>query len=97
MTIHPKTDEQPLVTNYEQLRSRVLSGSIWGVRGGLAVLLQKGMASWIKVWSSCQQALTVLKASRCTTAEQKLPEEQYDKLVNLFTNMALNRLQEIHV
>lgn len=90
----PETDKQSLVTYYEHLRSLVLSGGIREVRDGLAVMLQKGMAAWMTVCSSCRQALT---PTRSAPVEQVLPDEQYSQMVDLFANIALKRMKEVFI
>jgi hypothetical protein len=41
------------VEHYEQLRARALANQADGFRLGLAVLVDKGMAAWIKVAGAC--------------------------------------------
>jgi len=88
----PETDKQSLITTYEQLRTRVLSGRIQGMRDGLAVILQKGMAAWMEVCSSCRQAI---HKKHSVSIEEALPDEQYGAVVDLITNMALNQMKEV--
>ena len=95
MTTPPsETDKQSLTALYEQLRTRVLSGRIRGVRDGLAVMLQKGMAAWMEVCLSCRQTIT---KKHLAPIEQVLPDEQYGALIDLFANMAMNRIKEVFV
>ena len=86
-----ETDKKSLVTSYEQLRTRVLSGRIQGVRNGLAIILQKGMAAWMEVCASCRQTAT---KKRAASREDALPDEQYGAVVDLITNMALNQMEK---
>jgi hypothetical protein len=88
----PEADKQSLIARYEQLRKRVLSGRIQEMRDGLAVLLQKGMAAWMEVCLACRQTIT----KKCLTPiDDALPNEQYGALIDLFVNMALNRIEEV--
>ena len=40
------------VERYEQLRARVLAGDVAGFRLGLGVLHHRGVAGWLRAWSS---------------------------------------------
>lgn len=86
-----ETDNKSIVTSYEQLRTRVLSGRIQGVRNGLAVILQKGMAAWMEAFASCRQTVT---KKRTASWEDALPDEQYGAVVDLIANMALNQMEK---
>ena len=82
-----------MADNYEQLRSHVVVGRVSGVRHGLAILLQKGMAGWMEVCSSCQAAV-VPTAFRSSSGEDYLLDEHSSELVDLLANMALKQLME---
>ncbi len=90
----PEVGKQSLINRYEQLRTRVLSGRIQRGRDGLSVMLQKGMAAWMEVCSLYRQAIT---KKRVAAIEQVLPDEQYGALIDLFANMAMNRIKEVFV
>jgi hypothetical protein len=58
--IWPQTDEKwttdadTTVAHYEHLRRHAVSGRISGVRHGLPLMLQKGMAAWLEQLSLVQ-------------------------------------------
>ena len=84
---------EDVVDDYEQLRSHVVVGQVSGVRRGLAILLQKGMAGWMDVCSSCR-AVAVPTGLRPSSDEKRLADEHSAELVDLLANMALNQLME---
>jgi hypothetical protein len=88
-------DADTTVAHYEHLRRHAVSGRISGIRHGLAVMLQKGMAAWMEQLSLVQ-TLAERKPSDRTGAEQILPDGQCDELVDLLTNLALARLTEVN-
>jgi hypothetical protein len=82
-----------VVAHYERLRSHAVTGCISGVRQGLAVILQRGMAAWLEQCSSLR-SLAETRPSTRTGHEQRLPDEQCDELIDLLTDLALTRLKE---
>ena len=88
-----RTDAGIVADNYEQLRSHVVVGRVSGVRHGLAILLQKGMAGWMEVCSSCR-ANAVPTTFRSSSGEDYLLDEHSSELVDLLANMALKQLME---
>jgi hypothetical protein len=89
-------DEQAVVAHYEDLRSRVVAGRIRGVRHGLAILLQMGMAAWMETFSSCPPLAGPATRPGATSSETRLPDERCPALVDIFANLALNRFMEVH-
>jgi hypothetical protein len=83
------------VDKYEKLRAKVLSGRIHTARDGLVVILQKGLAAWLEVCGSCRETTSTTKQS--ASIEQMLPDEEHGALIGLFTNMALNQIQEVMI
>jgi hypothetical protein len=82
-----------VVADYERLRSHAVAGCISGVRQGLAVMVQRGMAAWLEQrWQF--GSLPEAKSSTRLGDEQRLPGEQCDELIDLLTNLALTRLKE---
>jgi len=92
-TTRQRTDAEAMLADYERLRRHVVVGRVSGVRHGLAVLLQKGMAGWMEVCSCCRAIAerTSLPSSSCG---DRLPAEDSAELVDLLANMALNHLTE---
>ncbi len=90
-----KRDKTSLVDKYEKLRAKVLSGRIHTARDGLVVILQKGLAAWLEVCGSCRETTSTTKQS--ASIEQMLPDEEHGALIGLFTNMALNQIQEVMI
>ena len=80
--------------HYEQLRSCAAHGRTWGVRHGLAVLMQQGMAAWIEAFlRTCPVPLPARPAP--ASSQQPLAVEHLEAVVNILTNMALSRIVEI--
>jgi hypothetical protein len=90
------SEEQPVVAHYEEIRSRVVAGRIRGVRRGLAILLQMGMATWLETASSCPPLGGPVTRSGAASSETRLPDERCPALVDILANLALNRFMEVH-
>jgi len=86
--------EQIVVTYYEALRSQILAGRIRGVRRGLAILLQTGMAAWMEAVSSCPPRAAPTWPS-ATSRDTRLPDERCPALLDILTNLVLNRFMEV--
>ena len=86
-------DTDTTVAHYEHLRRHAVSGRISGIRHGLAVMLQKGMAAWMEQLASVQTLAETEPPDR-TSAEQRLPDGRCDELVDLLANLAMARLME---
>ena len=84
------------VAHYEELRSRVVAGRIRGVRHGLAILLQRGMAAWMDATSSCSAFASPATRPGATSSETRLPDERCPALVDILANLALTRFMEVH-
>jgi len=54
------------VTEYEELRSHVMTGSIAGRHCGLVVLLRQGVAAWMARRAAC--SVPVRPAPHCTSS-----------------------------
>ena len=85
-----------LVNHYEQLRSRVVGGEFSGPRHALALLLHKGMATWMRESVSCCAALEAPKPPRSTSTDPAIPDEGRAELVGLLASMT-SRLTEVYV
>ena len=96
MELSSTNDAQVVVTHYEELRSRVVSGRIRGVRRGLAILLQMGMATWMETVSSCPPLAGPVTRPGAPSSKIRLPDERCPALVDLLANLALNRYMEVH-
>ena len=66
------TATNSLVEYYEQLRRRVVSGAFPGPRHGLALLLHKGMATWMQECVSCCVALEASTPESSTGIDQAI-------------------------
>ena len=84
------------VAHYEELRSRVVAGRIRGVRHGLAILLQRGMAAWMDAASPCPVFASPATRPGATSSETRLPDERCPALVDILANLALTRFMEVH-
>jgi len=73
-----------------------VAGRTRGLRHGLAILLQMGMAAWIEACSSCLPRADPTTRSRPGSSKQRLPDERCPALVDLLANLALSRLMEVH-
>jgi hypothetical protein len=85
-----------VVQRYEELRKRVVTGRIRGVRRGLAILLHRGMSAWMEAASSYSPCATPVTRSGLTSRDTRLPDERCPALVDILTNLALNRIMEVH-
>ena len=81
-----------LVEHYEQLRSRVVAGEFSGPRHALALLLHKGMATWMQECVSCCAALDASTPASSTSTEQAIPDEGRAELVGLLASMTLTEV-----
>jgi hypothetical protein len=86
-----------MVAPYEELRGHVVQGRVRGVRHGMTVLLQGGMAAWMRACLSCPPLAASTTPSRSAGSERRMPDEQLPALVDLLANLALDRLMEFHV
>ena len=89
----PTHGEPVGVAHYEELRSRVVAGRIRGVRHGLAILLQRGMAAWM---AECARPSRPRRGPGATSSETRLPDERCPALVDILANLALTRFMEVH-
>jgi hypothetical protein len=89
-------DERPVAAHYEEIRSRVVAGRIRGVRRGLTILLQMGMATWLETASSCPPVAGPVTRPGAASSETRLPDERCPALVDILANLALNRFMEVH-
>ena len=97
MELSSTNGEQPVVAQYEELRSRVVAGRIRGVRRGLANLLQMGMATWMETVSSCPSLVgPVTRPGPTLGSETRLPDDRCPALVDILANLALNLFTEAH-
>ena len=85
-----------LVEHYEQLRSRVVAGTFSGPRHGLALVLQKGMATWMLECVRCCGALEASTPPSSMSTEQAIADEGRAELVGLLASMT-SRLAEVYV
>ena len=90
------TARNSLVKYYEQLRRRVVSGAFPGPRHGLALLLHKGMATWMQECVSCCVALEASTPESSTGIDQAIADEGRAELVGLLASMT-SRLTEVYV
>lgn len=91
------THSEPIVVaHYEELRSRVVTGRIRGVRRGLAILLHRGMSAWIEAASSCPPQADPVTRPGVTNRDTRLPDERCPVLIDILANLALNRIMEAH-
>lgn len=83
-----------MVTHYEELRSQILAGRIRAIRRGLAILLQMGMAAWMEAVSSCPPRAAPARPD-ARIRDTQLPDEQYPALLDILSNLVLNRFMEV--
>jgi hypothetical protein len=74
-------------TDYEALRRGVLEGSRGDRELGLALLMRRGMAAWIRAWSACAASPTTEGPSRASA--MALPAGLRDDVTRLLVTMAL--------
>ena len=84
-----------LVEHYEQLRSRVVAGEFSGPRHALALLLHKGMATWMQECVQCCAALEPSTSPNSTSTKQAILDEGRAELVGLLASMT-SRLTEVY-
>jgi hypothetical protein len=85
----PAGTAQALVTRYEDLRRRIVDGSGWSSRLGLAILRREGLAAWIAAWTSTPGPAAV---DTSPDAALRLPDERHAEVVRVLASMALVRL-----
>jgi hypothetical protein len=73
-----------------------VAGRTRGVRHGLAIFLQMGMAAWMEVASSCSPLAGPATRPSATSSETRLPDEGCPALVDILANLVLTRFMEIH-
>lgn len=73
-----------------------MAGRIRGVRHGLAILLQRGMAAWMDAASSCAPIAGPATRPGPTSSETRLPDERCPALVDILANLVLTRFLEVH-
>ena len=88
--------EQVVVAHYEELRGRVVTGQIRGVRRGLVILLHRGMSAWVEAASSCPPCAAPVTRPDVSRRDTRLPDERCPALVDILANLALNRITEVH-
>jgi len=91
----PSVSNGEQVSHYEELRSRVVAGGIRGVRHGLVILMQMGMAAWMEAILSCPPVAGPTRHTSATSRQTRLPDERCPALVDLLANLALTRFTEI--
>ena len=82
--------------HYEQLRGCAIAGRTWGVRHGLAVLLQQGMAAWMELCSLPRPPSAPARAS-VAGVEPISCAERFNAVVDILTHMTLSHLMETPV
>lgn len=80
---------ETLVARYEELRRRIVDGSGWSSRLGLAVLLREGLAAWITAWATAPGPAVVAPP---LDAACRLADDRHAELVHVLAGMALQRL-----
>lgn len=73
-----------------------MAGRIRGVRRGLTILLQTGMATWMETASSCPPLAAPVRRRGTTSSETRLPDERCPALIDILATLALNRIMEVH-
>jgi hypothetical protein len=74
--------------DYEALRRAVLEGTRGDRDLGLALLVRRGMAAWIRAWSLCA-APSVRRDAHALTATLPLPAGVRGDVTRLLVTMAL--------
>ena len=79
-----------LAERYEQLRAAALGGRADGWRLGLGVLSGKGVAAWLRAWTTCPSPAPVREPSAPTAASGPAPSgREGAELVQVLAAMAL--------
>lgn len=73
-----------------------MAGRIRGVRHGLAVVLQMGMATWLSTVSFCTPIADPVAERDPTDSGKRLPDERRSAFVDILATLALNRFTEVH-
>jgi hypothetical protein len=82
----PVRPDAALAERYEELRAAALGGRADGWRLGLGVLAGKGVATWIRAWSSCPSPAPV---SATATPGPAPPAPGGAEMVRVLAAMAL--------
>ena len=72
-----------------------MAGRIRGVRHGLAILLQRGMAAWMEAAVSCPPLAGPATRPGTKSSETRLPDEHCPALIDILANLALTRFLEV--
>jgi len=96
LTTVSNLDKDNLNTLYEELREESLRTSPDHYRRsqGLALFIQKGMATWIEAWTNCTSFYLPVKGKEANPSERNLPVDLHTEVAILLTNMALRIYQE---
>jgi hypothetical protein len=78
-----------MVTRYEDLRHQALATSFFPIDHGLALLLHRGMASWIKAWMQFKPKKEGIPRTRPPQKAIPISTESRLDLVRLLASMAL--------
>jgi hypothetical protein len=79
-----------LAERYEQLRAAALGGGADAWRLGLGVLSGKGVAAWLRAWTTCPSPAPVRAPSAPTSASRPAPSgPEGAELVRVLAAMAL--------
>ncbi len=97
MRQHSIHDKQAVGAHYEELRSGVVVGRVQGIRRGLAILVQRGMAAWMDT-VSWVPSLDAAPSPQPTVArcETRLPDAHSAAPIDILANLTLNRFLEVH-
>ena len=92
--LRPTPCHDALIARYEELRGQALGRPSVIPRGqGLALLLRRGMAAWMRAWAQCAPQLpTPPKEQRGD--ESILPFEMHREVTMILAGMVLSGRQE---
>lgn len=72
-------------------------GRVHGIRRGLAILLQRGMAAWMDAVSTVPSPVAAPSIQPTASRyETRLPDAHSAALIDILANLTLNRFLEAH-
>ena len=81
-----------MVDRYEELRGEVLGQSAGGGPGlGLALLIRRGMAAWMRAWANCTPHVEPRRV-RDPPANRMFPVDVRSQVARVLVDMVMNTL-----
>lgn len=93
MTPQPIRDCRPFVERYEELRlEAICRGSFSSSGQGLALVLRKGLTSWMEAWSRSVSPTNMILQRQTSTGDVKPAPGMQAELVQVLATMALEQV-----